>query len=107
MRVVGWPSGSSASPRGRAGTASTSRTSSSARTAGARATGKALLATLAQRCVDRGYGRLEWSVLDWNTPAIDFYVGLGAAGMDEWTIYRLTGDALVALARQAPPPPNP
>jgi GNAT superfamily N-acetyltransferase len=69
--------------------------------------GKALLATLAQRCVDRGYGRLEWSVLDWNTPAIDFYVALGASGMDEWTVHRLTGDSLEALAKEAPPQPNP
>ena len=63
--------------------------------------GKALLAHLARRCVDAGHGRLEWSVLDWNTPAIDFYVGLGAVPMDGWTTHRLTGDALAALARQA------
>ena len=51
-----------------------------------------------------GYGRLEWSVLDWNTPAIDFYVGLGATGMDEWTIHRLSGDALVQpWPRRRPP----
>ena len=62
--------------------------------------GKALLAHLARRCVDAGYGRLEWSVLDWNTSAIDFYVGLGATGMEEWTTHRITGDALAALARQ-------
>lgn len=66
--------------------------------------GKALLAHLARRCVDAGYGRLEWSVLDWNTPAIDFYVGLGAAPMDEWTTHRISGDALAALARQATGP---
>ena len=66
--------------------------------------GKALLAHLARRCVDAGYGRLEWSVLDWNTPAIDFYVGLGATGMDEWTTHRVTGDALVTLARQTTGP---
>jgi len=66
--------------------------------------GKALLANLARRCVDAGYGRLEWSVLDWNTPAIDFYVGLGATGMDEWTTHRVTGDALVTLARQTTGP---
>jgi len=66
--------------------------------------GKALLAHLARRCVDAGYGRLEWSVLDWNTPAIDFYVGLGATGMDEWTTHRVTGDALVTLARQTTVP---
>ncbi|RJQ80986.1 GNAT family N-acetyltransferase [Pseudonocardiaceae bacterium YIM PH 21723] len=59
--------------------------------------GKALLTTLAQECVTRGYQRLEWSVLDWNTPAIDFYRSLGAVGMDEWTVNRLTGDALARL----------
>jgi GNAT superfamily N-acetyltransferase len=64
--------------------------------------GKALLATLARRCVDRGYGRLEWSVLDWNQPAIDFYVALGATAMDGWTVHRLTGRALDTLAREAP-----
>jgi GNAT superfamily N-acetyltransferase len=56
--------------------------------------GKALLTALAQECVDKGYARLEWSVLDWNTPAIDFYKSLGAVAMDEWTIFRLTDDAL-------------
>ena len=66
--------------------------------------GKALLADLARRCVDAGYGRLEWAVLDWNTPAIDFYVGLGATGMDEWTTHRVTGEALATLARQATGP---
>jgi GNAT superfamily N-acetyltransferase len=69
--------------------------------------GKALLATLARRCVERGYGRLEWSVLDWNTPAIDFYVGLGAARMDGWTVHRLAGAPLAALATEAPPPASP
>jgi GNAT superfamily N-acetyltransferase len=56
--------------------------------------GKALLTALAQECVDKGYARLEWSVLDWNTPAIDFYKALGAVAMDEWTTFRLTDDAL-------------
>ena len=60
--------------------------------------GKALLAGLARICVDRGYGRLEWSVLDWNAPAIGFYASLGAVAMDEWTVHRLTGPALRALA---------
>ena len=60
--------------------------------------GKALLLNLAQLCAVRGYTRLEWSVLDWNTPAIDFYKSLGAVVMDEWRICRLTGDALSALA---------
>jgi GNAT superfamily N-acetyltransferase len=69
--------------------------------------GKALLATLARRCVERGYGRLEWSVLDWNTPAIDFYGGLGAVGMDGWTVHRLAGAPLAALATDAPPPASP
>jgi GNAT superfamily N-acetyltransferase len=58
--------------------------------------GKALLAALAQLAIDRGCWRLEWVVLDWNTPAIDFYRSLGAVRMDEWTTYRLTGDALAA-----------
>ena len=62
--------------------------------------GKALLATLARRCVERGYGRLEWSVLDWNQPAIGFYKKLGAVPMEDWTIFRLTGDALARLAEQ-------
>ncbi|MDX5331981.1 MAG: GNAT family N-acetyltransferase [Caulobacteraceae bacterium] len=60
--------------------------------------GKALLRTLAKRCVDEGLARLEWSVLDWNAPAIGFYDGLGAAAMDEWTVRRLDGQALEALA---------
>jgi GNAT superfamily N-acetyltransferase len=64
--------------------------------------GKALLAELAAICVQRGYGRLEWWVLDWNAPAIGFYRSLGAAGMDEWTVHRLTGPALEALAASKP-----
>jgi GNAT superfamily N-acetyltransferase len=59
----------------------------------------ALLAGLARRCVERGYGRLEWAVLDWNTPALEFYRSLGAQPLDEWTVHRLSGDALVGLAR--------
>ncbi|MEV6288365.1 GNAT family N-acetyltransferase [Kribbella sp. NPDC051770] len=59
--------------------------------------GKALLTALAQECVKHGYERLEWSVLDWNTPAIDFYVALGARPQSEWTTFRLTDDALTAL----------
>lgn len=59
--------------------------------------GKALLRELARICVERGYGRLEWSVLDWNEPSIAFYRSLGAAPMDEWTVYRLSGEALAAL----------
>jgi len=59
--------------------------------------GRALLETLARTAVERGYGRLEWAVLDWNSPAIDFYKTLGATPQDEWTVYRVTGDALTAL----------
>ena len=61
--------------------------------------GKALLAHLAQLCVTRDCARLEWSVLDWNTPAIGFYQSLGAKLMDEWTVMRIDGDALTGLAR--------
>lgn len=60
--------------------------------------GKALLRHLAGVALDRGCGRFEWSVLDWNTPAIDFYRAMGAQAMDEWTIQRVSGDALVRLA---------
>ncbi len=63
--------------------------------------GKALLAELASICVERGYGRFEWWVLDWNTPAIDFYRSIGAEPMDEWTVQRVTGDALTDLAAQS------
>jgi GNAT superfamily N-acetyltransferase len=64
--------------------------------------GKALLAALARIAVERGCGRLEWSVLDWNEPSIGFYKGLGAVAQDEWTTYRVTGDALISLGRQGP-----
>jgi GNAT superfamily N-acetyltransferase len=60
--------------------------------------GKALLAELAAICVARGYGRLEWWVLDWNTPARGFYASLGATEMDDWTVHRLTGQPLRDLA---------
>ena len=60
--------------------------------------GKALLAQLARICVERGYQRLEWSVLDWNEPALAVYRSQGAVPMDEWTVHRLTGDALKAMA---------
>ncbi|MFM8772504.1 MAG: N-acetyltransferase family protein [Actinomycetota bacterium] len=63
--------------------------------------GKALLAELARICVDRGYGRFEWWVLDWNQPAIDFYRSIGAVPMGEWTVQRVTGDALTRLADSA------
>jgi GNAT superfamily N-acetyltransferase len=61
--------------------------------------GRALLAALARICIERNYGRLEWSVLDWNEPALGFYRSLGAAPMDEWTVNRLSGDALHSLGR--------
>ncbi len=61
--------------------------------------GQMLLIELARECVARGYERLEWSVLDWNEPALGFYRSLGAVGMDEWTVHRLTDGALQALAR--------
>jgi GNAT superfamily N-acetyltransferase len=63
-----------------------------------RGAGKALLAALARRCIEENLGRLEWAVLDWNAPAIDFYDSLGALSMDDWTVRRVTGDALKALA---------
>lgn len=62
--------------------------------------GKALMVHLAQLAVARDYGRFEWSVLDWNTPSIDFYRSLGAVGMDQWKLQRVTGEALAALAAQ-------
>src|SRR5579863_4213113 len=61
--------------------------------------GLALFAELARIAVARGCGRVEWSVLDWNEPSIGFYKKLGAVAMDEWTTYRLTGEALRQLAR--------
>ena len=63
--------------------------------------GKALLTELARIAVERGCGRFEWSVLDWNQPSIDFYVALGARPMDDWTTYRVDGEALEQLARAA------
>jgi GNAT superfamily N-acetyltransferase len=63
--------------------------------------GKALLVRLATIAVERGCGRLEWAVLDWNTPAIDFYKNLGAVAMDEWTTFRVTGESLNKLAGQS------
>lgn len=61
--------------------------------------GKALLKRLAALAVERDCARLEWSVLDWNEPSIQFYLGLGAKAMDEWTIYRVDGGALGELAK--------
>ena len=63
--------------------------------------GKALLGKLAQIAVERGYGRMEWSCLDWNRPSIDFYLSMGATAMDGWTTYRLTGDSLRRMAEKA------
>ncbi|KDM68045.1 GCN5-like N-acetyltransferase [Acidiphilium sp. JA12-A1] len=63
-----------------------------------RGIGRALLRHLAREAVRLGCARLEWSVLDWNRPAIDFYQSLGAVPLDEWTRYRLKGEALAALA---------
>jgi GNAT superfamily N-acetyltransferase len=60
--------------------------------------GKDLLKYLAGICKDRGYGRFQWWVLDWNQPAIDFYTSLGAKAMDEWTVYRISGSELSELA---------
>ena len=61
--------------------------------------GKELLRTLAALCVERGYSRLEWWVLDWNTPSIEFYKAAGAVALDEWTVFRLTDDALTDFAQ--------
>jgi GNAT superfamily N-acetyltransferase len=71
------------------------------REARGRGHGKALLAAVARRALERGCGKLEWSVLDWNEPAIHFYQSLGAAPVGGWTSYRLAGDALAALAAGA------
>jgi GNAT superfamily N-acetyltransferase len=69
--------------------------------------GRELLRTLAELCVDRGLARLEWSVLDWNTPSIEFYRAAGAVPMDEWTVFRLTDEALTSFAADRRPPPRP
>jgi GNAT superfamily N-acetyltransferase len=66
-----------------------------------RGLGKELLRTLAAVCVERGYSRLEWSVLDWNTPSIEFYQAIGAVPMDEWTVFRLTDEALTGFAQRS------
>jgi GNAT superfamily N-acetyltransferase len=62
--------------------------------------GKALMIHLAQRCAENGWGHFQWSVLDWNTPSIDFYKSLGAEMLDEWTGVRVSGAALTRLAEQ-------
>lgn len=61
--------------------------------------GGELLRVLARECVTHGYARLEWSVLDWNSPAIDFYRSVGAKSMDEWTGFRLSGEALTRFGQ--------
>jgi RimJ/RimL family protein N-acetyltransferase len=60
--------------------------------------GRALLEHLAQIAVERNWGRFEWAVLDWNEPSINFYKKMGARAMDEWTIFRMTGESLKKLA---------
>ena len=64
--------------------------------------GKGLIQTLARIAVERVCGRLEWWCLDWNTPSIEFYRSLGAVPMDEWTVYRITGNTLLELGSSAP-----
>jgi GNAT superfamily N-acetyltransferase len=64
--------------------------------------GQALLGHLARICVERGWARLQWSVLDWNAPSITFYKSLGAELMDDWTLCKVTGPALAQLAEKAP-----
>lgn len=64
--------------------------------------GKGLIQTLARIAVERGCGRLEWWCLDWNTPSIEFYHSLGAVPMDEWTVYRITGNTLLELGSSDP-----
>ena len=66
--------------------------------------GKALLVALADLAVERGYARVEWAVLNWNQPAIDFYTSLGAVPMDGWTVYRLSGPALQRVAKASSEP---
>ena len=61
--------------------------------------GKGLLKVLAKIAVERGCGRFEWSCLNWNKPSIDFYLSLGAVPMEDWTVYRITGDTLTELAK--------
>ncbi len=60
--------------------------------------GTAFLKCLANICIERGYERFQWSCLDWNTPSIAFYKSIGAEALDEWTVYRVSGDALAKLA---------
>jgi GNAT superfamily N-acetyltransferase len=62
--------------------------------------GKGFMKTLAQLCIERGYERFQWWVLDWNEPSIEFYKSLGAVPMDEWTVFRLSGGALKKFAKE-------
>lgn len=62
--------------------------------------GKGLLRRLAQLALERGCGRLEWACLNWNTPSIDFYLSNGAQPMEDWTVYRLTGESLARMAKE-------
>lgn len=62
--------------------------------------GKGLLRRLAQLALERGCGRLEWACLNWNTPSIDFYLSTGAQPMEDWTVYRLTGESLARMAKE-------
>jgi GNAT superfamily N-acetyltransferase len=62
--------------------------------------GKGFMKVLAQLCIEREYERFQWWVLDWNQPSIDFYKSLGAVAMDEWTVFRLSGDALKKFANE-------
>ena len=64
-----------------------------------RGIGRGLMASLARRCIDEGYGRCEWAVLDWNAPSIAFYKSIGAQLRDEWRLCRLSGEALASFAR--------
>ena len=64
--------------------------------------GRQMLHRLAERAVEQGCGRVEWSCLDWNEPSIKFYRSLGAEAMDQWTVYRLTGDKLINFAKEEP-----
>lgn len=65
--------------------------------------GKALLSYLGKIALERGYGRVEWVVLDWNSPAIEFYKKLGARPLEDWTIFRVSGDGIQTLANACPP----
>ena len=68
--------------------------------------GRGLMSILARIAVERGCGRLEWWCLDWNTPSIEFYRSLGAVPMDEWTVYRITGETLQGLSEAFEPEEN-